>query len=185
MPVSLPEDTPSNRAALWTAHQLTWWWRLVLLVGIASDTFRNVFLQAADLASLVGMVWTLWSTYRHGLAMCPRCAAEIPLDGPYRATRKARTLRWTHRMQTRRALVVYFLVVAATLATQFLLIGHHEAAALGSLTFYWVCLWAGTQAHLLSVHRPLQPWCPWCHWGGGGDHEPTPVPGPPQEAGTH
>jgi hypothetical protein len=37
-------------------------------------------------------------------------------------------------------------------------------------------------AYVMSIHRPLQPWCPQCHWDDGGDEEPAPEPVPPSGA---
>ncbi len=37
---------------------------------------------------------------------------------------------------------------------------------------------AAVEAYVLSVHRPLQPWCPQCHWDDGDDKEDVPDPVP-------
>lgn len=173
MPVAMPSDNRRSRFMLWTAHHSAWIWAGTLGFLIAEDTSPHSRVLAA-IAWAAGplIVWLLWSTWRHGLALCPLCARATPLDGPAMAQRKSRQLRWAHASYRRGWGISFLVVFAALLALSFFW-------PRPALWAYWMYLDNTVMAYLMSVHQPLQPWCPQCHWDDGGDHEEVPEPVPP------
>lgn len=179
MPVSMPANRPINRLIQWTAHRAAWLWATVAILTVPSDIWPHSTVLRWATVPVVAVGFWLWHAQkRHGMALCPRCADTVPLDGAAAATRRARTLRWTHtsfhpRVQFAYGVVLLGLAVLSLIAT-----------SLPALFFYWMCLSCATTSWLLSVHQPLQPWCPQCHWGRGGNEEtvPDPVPDPEDHA---
>jgi hypothetical protein len=152
-------------------HRILW----IYLLDAALLTVQGVALGVVQVASTVASVACIIAIMEagrmHGLSLCPKCADEMPADGQARAQRRRRRLRAAHLSSSG---VIVFPIIVATLAVE--LVFPH-------LRFPWplialVAFLAG-QYVLMSVHRPLQPWCPWCHWGDGGHEESVPDPVPP------
>ncbi len=181
MPVSFSSDRPMSRAVQWTAHHATWTWAALFVSIVAGDAFpANTVMGIVSFGVTVVALWTMVATWQHGLMMCPRCAAAVPLDGQATAARRARALRWTHAAFNRSRLVVIGGIGA-------LLALNVAVTALTHTRFefflYVICAWNVATTYLMSVHQPLQPWCPGCHWGDGDDEDvPDPVPDPEDHA---
>jgi hypothetical protein len=182
MPVSLPGDNRRNRVLLWMAHQATWIYGATFLLSVAADVHPAPILLILALIGLVALIGLYLIRRYHGMTLCPLCATATPLDGPGQAQRRARSLRCAHWMWSRRYQRVYDVAMLAAIGLFFVLTDVcHVGRRAGVSIDLWIAVGAA-EAWVMSVHRPLQPWCPQCHWDEGGDEELIPDPVPPAGA---
>lgn len=91
--------------------------------------------------------------------MCPRCAAEMPVDPEAMLERRQWWLRLHH-------------LLSRTLPSTTILVGMCVATVALSLVTenrWWITadfVYAIVWAQAFNVHRTLRPWCPWCRSEG-------------------
>jgi hypothetical protein len=182
MPVSLPAEGARSRFILWVAHQAVWIYASAAVASILSDVFPVIVLRIIAFVTLTGVFLLLWTRRYHGLTLCPLCAIATPLNGPEKARDRAAILQWAHRMYSRRYSLIYALIIVTYLGLFYFLLKVGRLGPLSNLPLDLFFVTGFVEAYVMSVHRPLQPWCPQCHWDDGGDQEPSPDPVPPSGA---
>lgn len=166
MTLSVPG--PPNRrfrvAATWLAHMQP----LVIAGAFAIYLIDAVAVPlaipalVATLAVFVTIAAEVWHVFR----LCPRCAANTPLNGPETARRRSDWLRLHHALRPRWPMLILF-TAGITLAV---FTRVPSAVALAPLYVEWV-----VEAAASLRHRPLEPWCPQCDWDDDGFEEADPV----------
>lgn len=128
----------------------------------------NMIVLAVELGALAALWAALMALNRHEAILCPRCAAEFPLDGAEQAQRRLWWLYYAHFYKPKLRLLFLALIVSG---------------------FWWrwsnIVLWVALifDHHGLKVHDKLQLWCPWCRHRRGDD-DITIVPPVPTGTGS-
>lgn len=166
---------PPGRCSVWLAHRAALLWLVGGVLYVLGDTIPLTTPAIVfDTAALAGIISALVGTGRHARGLCPRCAADIPTDGPDRAEQRAPLLRLRHRIQAHPARALW---VPASFIT---LVSAEVLWLLGMDPLIALAVMYGAIAGLLwlnDVHRPLAWWCPLCRWDGGVRRSaPEPVP---------
>jgi hypothetical protein len=183
MPVSIPADGARGRFLLWISHRAAWMWTGAAIVDLLASVIHGNIPRLVAVVALLGVMFLTHANHYHGLALCPLCAAATPLDGPQTAQDRAATLRQAHRVYSvAYGVVEVVLGVAAIVAMVVLSMTPGTPNLITAIPVDVLFGIAAIEAYVLSVHRPLQPWCPQCHWDDGGHEEHVPDPVPPSGA---
>jgi len=158
---------------MWLAH------RQPLILAVAITVFFTdatvIPMPLVSLALLPIVLTSLLAEGFHQFSLCPRCARNMPLNGPESAQRRSDWLRLHHALRG----ALWSLVLFAVCFTAVLVWHVPTGVAYVPLYIAWI-----VEGIANLRHRPLEPWCPQCRrWGWNGDEVGECVVPPPLPAG--
>lgn len=157
-----------NQAAMWAGHNrdnITNTLNVIaglvpLLPGRRSGSrippTPRIIITAAGIATSLGVAR---GTIAHNKNLCEPCLADMPLDGPAMAEKKARELRIFHSLYDDRRMSV----VLALPSVLGLGVWKIKSRKLSSAAYLALAMPDIYLAHIRRTHFKLEPWCPQCH----------------------